>query len=128
MTHHLHGNIITSRGVSANNRGETEGNCTTLPKLFWGDELRVASSSESIRWAIRHFFQNTDEGSVNRVWNEEEQTFNWQDKDFDPKKYIDDDVMGYMYAQKGNHRRGYRAFRVRFLLPERFLLGEIYLR
>jgi CRISPR-associated protein Cst2 len=100
MTYHLFGNIITPRGVAANNRGETEGNRTTLPKVFWGDRLHVAVSAEAIRWAIRYFWQMT-EWEVNRVWDEDEQTFNFIDQDFDPKKYIDDDVMGYMYAKKG---------------------------
>ena len=105
MTYHLFGNIITSRGVAANNRGETEGNRTTLPKVFWGDRLHVAVSAEAIRWAMRYFWQNTG-FEVNREWNEEEQTFDWKDKQgerpiFDPDKYIDDDVMGYMYAKKG---------------------------
>ena len=110
MTYHLFGNIITPRGVAANNRGETEGNRTTLPKVFWGDRLHVAVSAEAIRWAMRYFWQNTG-CEVNRVWDEEEQTFNFIDQDFDSEKYIDDDVMGYMYAKKGkgntaNKRRG----------------------
>lgn len=100
MTYHLFGNIITPRGVAANNRGETEGNRTTLPKVFWGDRLHVAVSAEAIRWAIRYFWQMTG-CEVNRVWDEDEQTFDFVNQDFDPKKYIDDDVMGYMYAKKG---------------------------
>ena len=100
MTYHLFGNIITPRGVAANNRGETEGNRTTLPKVFWGDRLHVAVSAEAIRWAIRYFWQNTG-CEVNRVWNEDEQTFDFTNQDFDSKQYIDDDVMGYMYAKKG---------------------------
>ncbi|MDJ0690651.1 MAG: type I-B CRISPR-associated protein Cas7/Cst2/DevR [Xenococcaceae cyanobacterium MO_188.B32] len=100
MTYHLFGNIITPRGVAANNRGETEGNRTTLPKVFWGDRLHVAVSAEAIRWAMRYFWQMTG-CEVNRVWDEDEQTFDFIDQDFDSQKYIDDDVMGYMYAKKG---------------------------
>ena len=100
MTYHLFGNIITPRGVAANNRGETEGNRTTLPKVFWGDRLHVAVSAEAIRWAIRYFWQMTG-CEVNREWDEDEQTFDFNNQDFDSKKYIDDDVMGYMYAKKG---------------------------
>ena len=100
MTYHLFGNIITPRGVAANNRGETEGNRTTLPKVFWGDRLHVAVSAEAIRWAMRYFWQMTG-WEVNRVWDEEKQTFDFTNQDFDSKQYIDDDVMGYMYAKKG---------------------------
>lgn len=100
MTYHLFGNIITPRGVAANNRGETEGNRTNLPKVFWGDRLHVAVSAEAIRWAIRYFWQMTG-CEVNREWDEEEQTFDFIDQDFNSQKYIDDDVMGYMYAKKG---------------------------
>jgi CRISPR-associated protein Cst2 len=100
MTYHLFGNIITARGVAANNRGETEGNRTTLPKVFWGDSLHVAVSAEAIRWAMRYFWQMT-ECKVNREWDEDKQTFDFTNPDFNPKKYIDDDVMGYMYAKKG---------------------------
>jgi CRISPR-associated protein Cst2 len=100
MTYHLFGNIITARGVAANNRGETEGNRTTLPKVFWGDRLHVAVSAEAIRWAMRYFWQMTG-CEVNRIWDEDNQTFNFTNQDFDSQKYIDDDVMGYMYAKKG---------------------------
>lgn len=100
MTYHLFGNIITARGVAANNRGETEGNRTTLPKVFWGDKLHVAVSAEAIRWAMRYFWQMTG-CEVNRVWDEDQQTFDFIKQDFDSQKYIDDDVMGYMYAKAG---------------------------
>jgi CRISPR-associated protein Cst2 len=100
MTFHLFGNLITARGVAANNRGETEGNTTILPKVFWGDRLHVAVSAEAIRWAIRYYWQMTGE-NVNREWLEEEQNISWQDEKFDAKLFIDDDVMGYMNAKSG---------------------------
>ncbi len=114
MTYHLFGNLITARGIAANNRGETEGNCTTLPKVFWGDKLHVSVSAEAIRWAIRYYWQVMGI-PVNRQWIEEEQDIKLvlaQDKlMYDPKRFIDDDVMGYMDAKpgKGNEivkRRG----------------------
>ncbi|MDY7014379.1 MAG: type I-B CRISPR-associated protein Cas7/Cst2/DevR, partial [Cyanobacteriota bacterium] len=106
MTFHLFGNPITARGVAANNRGETEGNRTTLPKVFWGDKLHVSVSAEAIRWAMRYYWQMM-EIEVNRYWIEEEQDFKWilqEEKakiQFDPNRFIDDDVMGYMDAKPG---------------------------
>jgi CRISPR-associated protein Cst2 len=32
---HVFANIVTPYGTAANNRGETEGNVTTLQKLIW---------------------------------------------------------------------------------------------
>ncbi len=106
MTYHLFGNIITARGVAANNRGETEGNRTTLPKVFWGDKLHVAVSAEAIRWAIRYYWQMM-KMPVNREWKENEQDVKWKDianekgNKFDPEAFIDDDVMGYMDVKPG---------------------------
>ena len=104
MTYHLFGNLITSRGIAANNRGETEGNCTTLPKVFWGDKLHVSVSAEAIRWAIRYYWQ-VMEIPVNRQWLEEEQDIDLvlakEKLMYDPKRFIDDDVMGYMDAKPG---------------------------
>ena len=53
MTFHLYGNILTFYGVAANNRGENQGNITTLQKLLWQGETHTVVSSEAIRWAIR---------------------------------------------------------------------------
>lgn len=106
MTYHLFGNIITARGIAANNRGETEGNRTTLPKVFWGDELHVAVSAEAIRWAIRYYWQMMNI-PVNRQWIEEKQDINWKNQSddkankYDPETFIDDDVMGYMEVKSG---------------------------
>lgn len=106
MTYHLFGNIITARGIAANNRAETEGNRTTLPKVFWGEELHVSVSAEAIRWAIRYYWQMMGI-AVNREWNEDNQDIKWTNKPdktgniFNPKAFIDDDVMGYMEAKSG---------------------------
>lgn len=101
MTLHIFGNAITAHGIANNNRGETIGNRTTLPKIYWKDRLHVAVSAEAIRWAIRCYWQDELELDVNRVWDFSNNTVNWQDKNFDPDKFIDDDVMGYMLAKKG---------------------------
>lgn len=100
MTYHLFANVITSQGVAANNRGETEGNRTTLPKVFWNRRLHVSVSAEAIRWAIRYFWQ-TQELEVNRIWDELSQTNEFQEPKFNAQTYIDDDVLGYMKANAG---------------------------
>jgi len=100
MTYHLFANLITAQGVAANNRGETEGNRTTLPKVFWNGRLHVSVSAEAIRWAIRYFWQN--EGlEVNRLWDESNQTNEFQEPKFNAQTYVDDDVLGYMLARAG---------------------------
>jgi len=112
MSKHLYGLIVTAHGVAANNRGETEGNITTLQKLLWNGEVHTTVSAEAIRWAIRYYWQCSDI-PVNRVWNEEANDHEWQDQDWsgwaagnDGTTYIDDDVLGFMRAeaakQEGN--------------------------
>ena len=41
MSIHLFANIITHHGTAANNRGETQGNTTTLQKLLWHGRTHV---------------------------------------------------------------------------------------
>lgn len=98
---HLFGNILTGYGTAANNRGENEGNTTTLQKLVWKGEVHSTVSSEAIRWALRYFWQNAGY-PVNRRWDENAQpiaTHIWQDPSFDDIRFIDDDVLGFMQAE-----------------------------
>ena len=101
MTFHLYGNILTFYGVAANNRGENQGNITTLQKLLWQGETHTVVSSEAIRWAIRYYWQKAGI-PVNRVWNDDlpnGQNPHWQDPQFNPVKYIDDDLLGFFEAE-----------------------------
>ena len=106
MSTHVFGAVVTAQGIAANNRGENEGNITTLQKLLWGDQVHTTVSSEAIRWAVRYFWQ-TKGLEVNRVWNEEKQDHEWRDEKWagwakpDGTTYIDDDVLGYMKAEGG---------------------------
>lgn len=100
MSKHLFGAIVTPHGIAANNRGESEGNLTTLQKILWNGEVHSTVSAEAIRWAIRANWQ--DRGyDVNRKWDENTRRHSWQDMDFEQggEPYIDDDVLGYMSAQ-----------------------------
>lgn len=109
MSKHLFGLIATPYGIAANNRGENDGNITTLQKLLWNGEVHTTVSAEAIRWAIRYFWQRKGL-SVNRQWLEAENDHRWNDprwlawtdptgKGKDMDRRIDDDALGYMVAE-----------------------------
>jgi len=109
MSKHLFGVIATPYGIAANNRGENEGNITTLQKLLWHGEIHTTVSAEAIRWAIRYYWQRQGI-PVNREWLETENDHKWNDprwlawtdpsgKGKDQARLIDDDVLGYMVAE-----------------------------
>lgn len=100
MTLHLFGNILTNYGTAANNRGENEGNITTLQKILWKGEVHTTVSAEAIRWALRYYWQTCGhDHAVNRQWDDEKNDNIWQSPGFDDDIYIDDDVLGYMKAE-----------------------------
>ena len=110
MSKHLFGIVLTPHGIAANNRGETEGNITTLQKILWRGEQHTTVSAEAIRWAIRWFWQQklVDSGTVlNRTWKEagEKPRNDWKQPDFsgwlkeNGERYMDDDVLGFMSAE-----------------------------
>ncbi len=111
MSKHLFGLIVTSHGTAANNRGDNEGNITTLQKILWNGEVHTTVSAEAIRWALRYYWQRSGK-MVNRKWNEAKNDHDWQDQDWlpwtdpqakgkDKEAYIDDDVLGFMLAEAG---------------------------
>lgn len=114
MSKHLFGLIVTPYGAAANNRGESEGNITTLQKLLWKNEIHTTVSAEAIRWALRYFWQKRDgDESVNRQWNDDTADHTWHDQTWAPwtsndeaaqekPTFIDDDVMGFMLAEAAN--------------------------
>lgn len=100
MAYHLFGNILTSYGTAANNRGENEGNLTTLQKLLWKDEVHTTVSAEAIRWALRYYWQTVgNDFRVNRRWDDNANDNVWQNANFDDSTFIDDDVLGFMRAE-----------------------------
>lgn len=124
-THYLYGTILTGEAVAANNRGDTVGNTTTLQKVFHHDDLHTSVSAESIRFAIRYRFQlegladklnrtyeliEEGKGSNYKLKYKDEKRSYWDVK-WDDKRsaykspsgnvYIDDDLLGFMNAEKG---------------------------
>jgi CRISPR-associated protein Cst2 len=98
MTFHLFGNVLTNYGTAANNRGENEGNITTLQKLLWKGEVHTTVSAEAIRWALRYYWQTMGIYEVNRQWSDDKNDNIWQSS-FDDEQFIDDDVLGFMKAE-----------------------------
>lgn len=100
MSFHLFGNILTSYGTAANNRGENEGNITTLQKILWKGEVHTTVSAEAIRWALRYYWQTCGNShQVNRRWDDDANDNIWQNENFDDTTFIDDDVLGFMRAE-----------------------------
>ncbi len=104
MSLHVFGAVLTAEGVAANNRGETEGNITTLQKLLWKGQVHTTVSAEAIRWAIRYYWQMKGI-EVNRKWLDEKEDHEWEDEGWKGwakeggKTFIDDDLLGYMRAE-----------------------------
>lgn len=102
MTIHIFANIVTPYGTASNNRGETDGNTTTLQKLVWKSQVHTTVSAESIRFALRRQFGENEE--TNRYWDESQQANAWRDAEFSrwtdgaKSTFIDDDLLGYMRA------------------------------
>lgn len=113
MAIHIFGSILTSNGCAANNRGETEGNITTLQKILWKNNVHTTVSAEAIRWGLRYNWQQKN-CEVNRKWDEQSNTYQWQDSSWKgwqndtEKTFIDDDLLGFMKAEgaKEENKKG----------------------
>ena len=105
MSLHVFANIVTPFGTAANNRGETEGNVTTLQKLVWQGGVHTTVSAEAIRFAIRELLADMEKEGANRNWDEDARVNSWQDSQFKGwnktkgKTFIDDDLLGFMSAE-----------------------------
>lgn len=105
MTRHLHATYVTNVAIAANNRGETEGNITTLQKIMWNNDIHTTVSAEAIRFALRYYWQqqyqltNDESYAVNRFYDGDK--FLWQDESFSDggERFVDDDVLGFMDAK-----------------------------
>ena len=105
MSQHLFAAIVTHHGTAANNRGESDGNITTLQKLLWQGQVHTTVSAEAVRFALRCRLAAYDSKGTNREWDEAARTNTWQDHQFkgwkkaDGESFIDDDLLGYMTAE-----------------------------
>ena len=103
MSLHVFANIVTPYGTASNNRGETDGNTTTLQKLVWKSQVHTTVSAEAIRFALRRLFAENGE-KTNRFWDDDHQANAWNDPEFKSwvegkqSTFIDDDLLGYMRA------------------------------
>lgn len=110
MSKHLFATIVTPTAIAANNRGEGDGSTlATLQKITFHNEQYTTVSAEAIRWAYREYFQNLYEPEVNRTFDSDEDKYylkhekskNKDEAKYNPDKYIDDDLFGYMDPKKG---------------------------
>lgn len=107
MSKHLFGMILTHQGTYANNRGENEGNTTTLQKVLRNGELYTTVSAESIRYALREGWQGKQKIKLNRRALDHRKV-EIADREFEQwHKNLDDDVLGFMHArEETKSRRG----------------------
>jgi len=112
MSLHVFANIVTPSGTAANNRGETEGNTTTLQKLIWYGDSHTSVSAEAIRFALRRLLHDQETQGTNRRWSENANANVWQEPDFgayadaNHRGFIDDDLLGYMSAEAAREEAG----------------------
>ncbi|HEY9611244.1 type I-B CRISPR-associated protein Cas7/Cst2/DevR [Allocoleopsis sp.] len=94
----LFGNLLTHYGSASLNHGQSRGNVSPLQKAWWHDKIHSTVSGDAIRWALRYYWQQQDY-PVNRVWNADTFKNLLTNEDFDPVRFIDDDVLGYMKTE-----------------------------
>jgi len=105
MSLHIFANIVTAYGTAANNRGENDGNVTTLQKIVWQGQVHSTVSAEAIRFALRRLLATAEDEGTNRNWNEDLRVNQWKDHEFTGwakakgPTYIDDDLLGFMSAE-----------------------------
>ncbi|MBU2489038.1 MAG: type I-B CRISPR-associated protein Cas7/Cst2/DevR [Proteobacteria bacterium] len=109
MSQHLFGMVLTHQGTYANNRGENEGNASTLQKVIRNGELFTTVSAEAIRYALRQAWQNMGPGgpALNRLTEDHCRVrIQWPDYG-DWARYLDDDALGFLHArEESRSRRG----------------------
>src|SRR5262245_8162309 len=111
MSLHVFGAVVTGLGTAANNRGETEGNVTTLQKIVWNGQVHTTVSAEAIRFGLRRRLAEVE--PTNRVYDEEVRANRWKDAKFTgwtpkakTKPFIDDDLLGFMAAEAAQQEGG----------------------
>ncbi|MEM9276758.1 MAG: DevR family CRISPR-associated autoregulator [Cyanobacteria bacterium P01_F01_bin.143] len=93
--YYLFGTLMTHYGSASLNHGQRKGNVSPLQKAKWHNKIHSVVNSDAIRWSLRYYWQQQGY-PVNRNWNPEEFKNTLQDKKYDPFRFIDDDVLGYL--------------------------------
>ncbi len=93
--YYLFGTFLTHYSSASLNHGKSKGNTSPLQKARWQNKLHSVVNSDAIRWALRFYWQQNGY-PVNRNWDGDEFINNWIDENFDPERFIDDDVLGYL--------------------------------
>lgn len=96
--YYLFGTLLTHYGSASLNHGKKKSNTSPLQKARWRNRLHSAVNGDSIRWALRFYWQQNGY-SVNRNWDGDEFVNIWNDENFDPEKFVDDDVLGFANLQ-----------------------------
>ena len=112
MSLHVFASFVTPFGTAANNRGENEGNMTTLQKLLWQGETYTTVSAEAIRFALRRRLGEMEKAGTNRRWDDAVRANVWEDHQFKAwanekgETFIDDDLLGFMIAEAAKEEGG----------------------
>ena len=95
--YYLFGTLLTHYGPASLNHGSRKGNTSPLQKAKWHNKNKYHSvvNSDAIRWSLRYYWQQQGY-PVNRIWDADEFKNIWIDENFDPVRFIDDDVLGFL--------------------------------
>lgn len=96
--YYLFGTLLTHYGSASLNHGQRKGNISPLQKCQWHDKLHSTVNADAIRWALRYYWQLMGY-PVNRIWDADIFDNHFTDENFDPVRFIDDDVLGFMKAE-----------------------------
>lgn len=92
--YYLFGTLLTHYGSASLNHGKSKGNTSPLQKARWHNKIHSVVNSDPIRWALRFYWQQNGY-PVNRNWDGDEFVNTWIDENFNPERFIDDDVLGF---------------------------------
>lgn len=119
MAMHVFAAFVTPFGTASNNRGENEGNTTTLQKLIWEQAVHTTVSAEAIRFALRRRFVEAGE-PCNRTYNDDTRVNDWKDHTFErwgekskEQVFADDDLLGFMAAEGAKEEGGKGSAKIR---------------
>lgn len=109
MSKFVGGAIVTGYGLANNNRGESEGNTTTLHKGMYKGEQHTYISAEAARKAFRDGLKELGY-KVNRDYTKDDDfllgAYEWKDPNFNKEEhYADDDLLGFMLASSDTTAR-----------------------